>query len=265
VLAITLPTWATIIELGNNTVIVLLTINSYAYIEYQEDGPPWGVPATYPEPDIEFSSTAGIDWWRSIASGIIGGYVHDASKGAATDGWAIGYYESDDIATIFIKSNMDLDATLTCSGDLQGSETSATIPTWFTICVCGWDEVNNAYSAIGFRLGNEVDATPINPGWVNDGTPFGAGGPGGYGGDDPSGSGNLGNIVTAAGPIYFGGQGFGVTQDVFPMANTPYTMDLDAPIGPGTFTLIARCKRMGTMDHADTYTATIAFLWVAGT
>jgi len=266
VLVMTMPALATINQAGNSTVTVKLTIVPYAYIEYQDDS--YGI-ASSPEPDCEFSSTPGTDWWRSVAtlpdSGIIGAYQHNASKGAATDGWAVGYYETADNATIFIKSNMDLDATLACSGDLTGTTTSATIPTWFTISVVGWDEVNNAYSTIGFRLGNEVDATPINAGWVNDGTPLYAGGPGGYGGDDPNGTGNNGNIVSTAGPIYFGGQGFMVTQDVFRMNVSPYTMDLNAPIGPGSFTLVARCKRVGTLDAADTYTATIAFSWVAGT
>lgn len=242
--------FATSDEQGNNTITVNLTIDPYTQIWFQDDA--WGIAAD-PEPDINFSGTAGVDWYRSISDGLIGTYLHNASKGAATDGFAVGFFESHDGATIWMQSNVDLTGNIACSGDLTGSDgSSPTIPTWFTVAVTGCDKVTDLADTNGFRLGNPADSGN----WVDDGLiPFAS--MGGYGGDDASGLGNNGNEVTASGPIYFGGQGFYGTQDAFRMNVSPYSLDLDAPVGPGTMKFLARCKRLGVHDPADTYAATL--------
>jgi hypothetical protein len=226
---------------GNSTITVQLTIAKYSQVWYQDDS--YGI-AGGGEPDIVFSSTAGVDWYNTALSGAYGTHTQ-----AATEAYACGYFESADGATIWIKANCDLSGNVATSGDLTSG--SNTIPTWYTIAVTGWDDCQGIHDPNGFRLGNSGSGT----GWVNEGTPPGASSPGGYAGD---GDGFFSDIGAAVTPVIFGGCAFYPNQDCFQMANTSgSTFDLDAPVGPGTMQFLARCLRSGVHDVAGAYTATI--------
>lgn len=235
-------------ENGNKTITVKLLIASETWIQYQDDS--WAT-ATSPEPDIMFSTatgnSAGADPWRP--EGLIGIYDYDSTK-APTDAYATGWYESTDGATIYLKSNIDLSGVVQCSGPLTNAA-SDTLPSWFTVAVTGYDEVTPQPDPNGFRLANSQSTT----GWVNDGTPPGAVSPGGYGGDNTAG----GQEVTGPMTIKFGNQGFWPSQDAFKMINVNYSLNMDAPVGPGTMKFLGRVKRNGMADVAGQYTAT---LWV---
>jgi hypothetical protein len=232
---------------GAGPITVKLTIQPYTQVWFQDDN--WQTPPGPGEPDIVFSPTAGVDPSRKLPLGLIGQYLYTASMGSAEDGWATGYFESTDGATIFMQSNTDFSGSLAITGDLSDG-LGHTIPSWFTIAVNGWDPILGVPDPNGFRLKNSV--TP--GGWVNDGTIPGNG-KGGY-----AGNGNL-TGEDVAGPVIpfaFGSQAFWPNQDAFRMATmNGSTFDLDAPVGPGTMKFLARCKRMGVIDVAGNYTATI--------
>jgi hypothetical protein len=229
---------------GNSTITVSLNIGKYTQVWYQDDS--YNI-AVAPEPDIVFSGTQGVDWHNTA---LIGAYSATSSAtGAATEGWACGYFEASDGATIFMKSNCDMSGTIATSGDLTSG--ANTIPTWFTVAVTGWDDCQGIHDPNGFRLGNSGGTTA---GWVDDCTPPFAATPGGYGGDGTA-AGDLAGPVT---PILFGGQGCYPNQDCFQMVgNNGATFDLDAPVGPGTMKFLARCFRKGTQDVAGNYSATL--------
>lgn len=228
---------------GQGAISVELTVDSYTQIWFQDDA--WATPPATGDLDIEFSSTKGVDYYRATASGLIGQYLVDANQGAA-EGWANGYFESQDGATIWMKSNVDFTGSVATGGDLANG--TATIPTWFTIAVNGYDEVNSVSDPNGFRLGN------ASGGWVNDGTIPGDG-KGGYAGDGDT----TGEDVSAAVTFSFGGQAFWPSQDAFQMSVTSgWAFDLDAPVGPGTMKFLARCLRSGVADVAGAYSTTLS-------
>lgn len=253
VLALTAPAWAILdMPTNNMPITVQLTIGTYTQIWFQDDT--WATPPAANDFDIVFTNSATGAWpddpWRSTASGLIGAYSWPAPN-PPTSGLGTGYYESVDGATIWMQSNTAFTATITCSGDLIETGGS-TIPTWFTIVVS-----EAVAGSGGFRDGACVDAATWP--WVNDGViPLSGGKSGGYGGDDPLGTGNFGNAVVVAGPIFFGGQGWFGTQDAFAMAGGPvYTLAMGPGVGPGTMKFLARCLRNGLWDVTGVYTAFI--------
>lgn len=245
ILALSSTAFAVVDIQGQGPITVKLTIQAYTQVWFQDDN--WSTPPAAGEPDIVFSGTQGVDYYRSLANGLIGKYLPtDGSSGTAEDGWAMGFFESNDGATIWMQSNTDFSGTLTTTGDLNDGSGN-TVPTWFTIAVTGYDGTIPGPDPNGFRLGNAPG------GWVADGIIPGAS-MGGYAGDGTSGGQDV------AGPITFGfgNKDFWPIQDAFQMATTTgWLFDLDAPVGPGTMKFLARVKRAGVVDVAGSYTATI--------
>lgn len=244
VLALSGTAFAAVDIQGAGPITVQLTIQPYTQIWFQDDA--WATPPGTGEPDIIFSGTAGVDPSRALSGTVIGVYGYGTLAGSAEDGFAVGFWESTDGATIFMQSNVDFSGSVATSGDLANG--ANTIPTWFTIAVNGYDASIPGSDPNGFRLGNAVG------GWVNDGTLPGDG-QGGY-----AGNGNLTgeDVVGPVAPFVFGNQGFYPNQDAFQMGTTAgWTFDMDAPVGPGTMKFLARCERNGVVDVAGVYTATI--------
>lgn len=233
-------------------IYVQLTVNPWTQIWFQDDNwktpnapDPWGTGANATDIDINFANN---DYMRALADGLIGEY---ASTGDPTFGGNIGYFESQDGATIYMESNTNFSGTIACSGNLTRTTLPATtIPTWFTIAVTGYDKLGIGDN--GFRLGNSGSGGN----WVDDTPPPPGGSKGGYAGDNSGGA--VGNEVTGnpAGGIRFGTQGTYPNQDAFQMIPS-YTLAMVAPVGPGTMKFLARCKRTGVHDLAGTYAATI--------
>jgi len=249
---------------GAGPINVSLTIGSWCQIWYQDDN--WATPPAGPdanEPDIVFSSAGPSypgDPYRALAGTVIGLYDYIAPF-PPTDARAIGFYESEDGATIYMESNANFTGTITCSGDLTGTVLGAKIPTWFTVALTGYDKTlaTPANDPRGFVLGNTGGA---NPPWVDDCIIPNSGGlKGGYGGNGLGvGSGDV--AANPAGGIGFGGEDGHPGQDAFQMTGSPYALNMVAPVGPGTMKFLARCKRMGVMDPADIYSATITVAFV---
>jgi len=173
----------------------------------------------------------------------------------AGDGWAIGFFESYDGATVWMQSNYGINGSLDISGDLTNG--LDTLPTWYTIAVNGYDASIPGPDPLGFRLGNSLGGLS-GPGWVNDGTIPG-GVQGGYAGDNTP-AGDIAGPLTFA----FGNQDFYPTQDAFRMGIAHIsTLDLDAPVGPGTMKFLARVQRSGVSDVSGDYTALITPTWTA--
>jgi hypothetical protein len=244
VLALAFPTWAAWTVNGNNVITVSLTIPGETWIQFQDDT--WGT-ATSPEPDIVFGTG---DYHNTT---LIGTYASGYTP-ISTDPYGTGYYESLDGATIYMKSNQDLTETIAVSGPLTSG--THTLPSWFTVAVTGYDETAGAPDPNGFRLGSSQSGT----GWVADGIIPGAT-MGGYGGHLLGGGGGTGSSQ-GPGPIYFGGQPFWGVQDAFQLISGNYTMDLDAPVGPGTMKFLGRVLRSGMADVAGAYTATMTISFV---
>lgn len=241
VLALTLPAMAAWTVLGNNTITVSLTIEGETWIQFQDDA--WAT-AVSPEPDIIFG--AG-DYHNTV---LIGTYAAGYTP-ISTDAYGTGYYESLDGATIYMKSNQDLTETIAVSGPLTSG--THTLPSWFTVAVTGYDETLNVADPLGFRLGSSQSGT----GWVADGVIPGST-TGGYGGHILGGGGGTGiSAGPPDAPIYWGGQPFWGLQDAWQMAAGNYTMDLDAPVGPGTMKFLGRVLRSGMADVAGLYNATL--------
>jgi|GEM_PF-2155132 len=203
---------------------------------------------------IEFSSTSGIDSYRSMAGGVIGLYAPtDAISKVATDAWASNYYESGDCAEIWLYSNVDLTGSLATTGDLNDGF-GHTLPTWFTIAAQGYEKSLHIADPLGFRLGNAPG------GRVADGIIPGEG-RGGYAGDGDLSGEDVSGPVT---PIYFGNQAFHPDQDAFRMVTASgSTFDLDAPVGPGKLKFRARCQRQGMQDAAGPYVTNITATFIA--
>lgn len=235
------------IPVPTQAITVTLTIDPYTQVLFQDDS--WVNLPDGDENDIDiiFSNTVGVDYHSPV---LIGQYfTTDGISGSAGDGWATGYFESKDGATIWMQSNHGIDGSLATSGDLDNG--TNTLPTWFTIAVNGYDGVGNDPN--GFRLGNSGSGT----GWVMDGLIPG-GVPGGYAGDGVAGGNDVSGPVTFA----FGAQDFWPTQDAFQMSTaTGSNFDLDAPVGPGTMKFLARVLRSGVHDVSGVYTATITPTW----
>lgn len=229
-LAVPAAAYTTIWEGEKDGVIdIALQIDCYIQIQRQDSA-------------IQFTDQSPYDWWSdSLMGDVLTKCPDDDGQHPmyawAGDQWYAGpggrYYESDDGAVIYVRSNNELTMNVHTNGDLAGTENSATntIPTWFTVALCPF----------------VIDDSPISGHVV----PFG-GCDGCY----------LSDVVPAGGDYLFEvcEAGYGAPdQWAFPCApaSQTYTTGMMQPAVYGTIKFLARIERHGMADPGDHYTTTL--------
>jgi hypothetical protein len=185
--------------------------------------------------NIAFTDLTPFDWWSTQLTGLAYARCADDDNqhpmyAWAGDQWYAGaggrFYESDDGAVIYVRSNNDLSMTVHTNGDLWGqiNDPLNKIPTWFTVALCPF--VINDATVSGHTV------------------PF-CGHPGCY-------------LSDLDGDFVFemcdGGYDF-PNQWAFPCepASQTYTTGTMAPSVYGTIKFLARIERHGMADAGDLY------------
>jgi hypothetical protein len=118
----------------NGVIDIELQIDCYIQIDRQDC-------------DIAFTDQSPYDWWSTQLTGLAYAKCPDDDSqhpmySWAGDQWYAGangrFYESDDGAVIYVRSNNELTMNVQTNGDLAGTinDPNNTIPTWFTIAMC---------------------------------------------------------------------------------------------------------------------------------
>ncbi|MGB7061709.1 MAG: hypothetical protein WBF13_05060 [Candidatus Zixiibacteriota bacterium] len=190
------------------------------------------------DPEIHFTNVSPFDWWSTTLVPVGTQKCPDNDGKHPMDPWAGDhwyaptglYYESDDGAVIFVRSNNDITMRVHTRGDLYGTVNSSAnkIPTWFTLALCPF--IINGVTIAGHTI----------PG----------GGCAGCYAHGPAGGGVMG-VADAAGAC--SGTDY-PSQHVFPCAPASQTwaLDMDAPVA-GTMKFLCRIHRNGMLDPGDHY------------
>ncbi len=233
VAALVVPAMGYTITNPSNNFDIHLDIGEYVQIIWQDT-------------DIIFNGTT--DWWRRSLDHVAYSACPDSFGHFPTDNWAGDnwptpngmYYESGDGADIWVKSNTLLSMKVTTTGDLTGTLTSATIPTWFTTALSG------PFLIGGVQL---VGTVPFSPA------------PGGHYLYEAS-TGVFGHANDGVGP---GGYDNYPDQYPFPCApsGTNWTLGSLSPYIEGNVKFLARCYRLGMVDPADQYVTNLNVLFTS--